>query len=420
MSINLKDLKKFPGNKKLGGEFKFIPVDYRNKTVEDIPNLQPSEVNVQAIIKVGKTIDPKTGKRVRPLRPNLCLVSELPNPNPKTGEADQVGFILNLRKEKKLELASDGAATVPNGERLVSHLIKVYKEKRVLNFKDAWTPSQQLKRWETEVGHIPLDELDAAQITAAKNILLEGRSPKTVNNYLSALSSCFDYAIKHLHWINANPVKNVAKEKVNNEIDRYMTDEERNRFFEGLESTKSPTLKVLCHFGINTGCRKGEAHGLTWDNIDFELNTISFTKTKRIRTCVGIDKAGEMIYERNKVTPTLKNGSKLKVISMKNMPELRKLLMEYKLRSNCEYVFPQDTQHSFRFLLEKCNIDNFRFHDLRHSCASYLVQSGVPLLEAAHHLGQKDYNSVLRYAHLAEDVTEGTGSVVAARIYGKR
>ena len=97
MSINLKDLKKFPGNKKLGGEFKFIPVDYRNKTVNDIPNLQPSEVNVQAIIKVGKTIDPKTGKRVRPLRPNLCLVSELPDPNPKTGEADQVGFILNLR-----------------------------------------------------------------------------------------------------------------------------------------------------------------------------------------------------------------------------------------------------------------------------------------------------------------------------------
>ena len=65
-------------------------------------------------------------------------------------------------------------------------------------------------------------------------------------------------------------------------------------------------------------------------------------------------------------------------------------------------------------------IDNFRFHDLRHTCASYLVQSGVPLLEAAHHLGQKDYNSVLRYAHLAEDVTEETGSIVAARIYGNQ
>ena len=41
-------------------------------------------------------------------------------------------------------------------------------------------------------------------------------------------------------------------------------------------------------------------------------------------------------------------------------------------------------------------------------------------MEAAHHLGQKDYNSVLRYAHLAEDVTEETGSIVAARIYGNQ
>jgi integrase len=409
MSINLKDLKKFPGNKALGGEFMLFPID-RTKTVKDIPKLQPNQVKVCAIINQDKKV---AGKRVRPLRPMLCLVSELP-------DEDQVETIATLKKQKRLELASGGASTVTNGERLVSHLIKVYKEKRVVKFKDAWTPSQQLKRWETELGHISLDELDAAQITAAKNTILEGRSPKTVNNYLSALSSCFDYAIKHLHWINANPVKNVAKEAVNNEIVRYLSNDERKRFFEGLESTKSPTLKVLCHFGINTGCRKGEAHGLTWDDIDFEKNTISFTKAKRIRTCTGIDEDGEMIIERNKVTPTLKNGSKLKVISMKHLGSLRGLLLEHKIRSTSEYVFPQDTQHSFRYLLKKCKIDNFRFHDLRHSCASYLVQAKVPLLNVAHHLGQKDYNSVLRYAHLAEDVTEETGSIVAARIYGKQ
>ena len=345
----------------------------------------------------------------------LCRVDELPD---FSGD-NQGNFIIDKIRNAKENMVLEGESTKTGGERLVSHLIKVYKEKRVVNFKDAWTPSQQLKRWEAELGHILLDELDAAQITAAKNTILEGRSPKTVNNYLSALSSCFDYAIKHLHWINANPVKNVAKEAVNNEIVRYLTNEERKRFFEGLETSKSPTLKVLCHFGINTGCRKGEAHGLTWDDIDFEKNTISFTKAKRIRTCTGIDEDGEMIIERNKVTPTLKNGSKLKVISMKHLGSLRGLLLEHKIRSTSEYVFPQDTQHSFRYLLKKCDIKNSRVHDLRHSCASYLVQAKVPLLNVAHHLGQKDYNSVLRYAHLAEDVTEETGSIVAARIYGE-
>ena len=75
-----------------------------------------------------------------------------------------------------------------------------------------------------------------------------------------------------------------------------------------------------------------------------------------------------------------------------------------------------------RSILKVCGgrlrkIDNFRFHDLRHTCASYLVQAKVPLLNVAHHLGQKNYNSVLRYAHLAEDSTEDSGSIVAARIY---
>jgi len=407
MTIDLKDLKKFPGNKALGEKFMFLPVEAKKYKISDIPKLQPNRVQVCAIIKQDKKV---AGKRVRPLRPMLCLVSELP-------DDDQLEEIYKWRTAKKLELASDGAATVTGGERTVSHLIKVYKEKRLVKFKDAWTPNQQLKRWESTLGDLPLDDLDAAQITAAKNTILENRSPKTVNNYLSSLSACFDYGIKHLHWLNANPVKNVAKEKVNNEIVRYLSNEERKRFFEGLESSKSPTLKVICHFGINTGCRKGEAHGLTWDNIDFEKNTISFTKTKRIRTCVGIDKAGEMIYERNKVTPTLKNGSKLKVISMKYLGTLRKLLLEHKIRSTSEYVFPHDCQRAFRTLIKQCKIDNFRFHDLRHSCASYLVQAKVPLLNVAHHLGQKNYNSVLRYAHLAEDSTEETGSIVAARIY---
>ena len=412
--LNLKNLKKFPGNKALGKEFMFYPVDSKNYSVADIPNLPADRVLVMGIYDQGKKVNPKTGKRLRALRIKLCLVSDLP-------DEDQKLKILSLRNKIKLELLNIGIQVViKSSERTFSSLCKKFRVERLSKFKDSWTPSQQLKRWESELGHMTLDKIKPIDVAAAKKVLLHGRSPKTVNNYLWAISGCFDHGIKRLHWISYNPVKEVEREEVNNEIDRYMSDEERKRFFVGLETTKSPTLKAMCHFGINTGCRKGEALGLTWDDIDFDENTISFTKTKRARTCIGIDDKGEMIYERNTVTPTLKNGSKLKLISMKHMPELRTLLIEHKLKSNGEFVFPQDTQHSFNYLLKKCQIDNFRFHDLRHSCASYLVQSGVPLLEAAHHLGQKDYNSVLRYAHLAKDTTEKTGDIVANRIYGTK
>ena len=412
MRINLKNLKKFPGNKALGDEFMLFPVD-RNKTVKDIPKLQPHQVKVCAIIDQGKKVDPKTGNRIRPLRPMLCLVSELP-------DDEQITEILKLRTAKKQELANNEKINVSPGERMLCHLIEKYKVEKLSKFKDPWTPSQRLKKWNNFLGSLTFEEIGPAEISAAKKKITKGLSPKTVNDYLWVLTACFDFGIKNLHWISKNPCKEVVREKVNNEIVRYLTDEERVKFFDALEETTSPTLKVLCHFGINTGCRKGEALGLTWDDIDFEKNIIRFTKTKRIRTCTGIDEKGELIIERNLVTPTLKNGSKEKKISMKNMSKLRGLLLEHKLKSRSEYVFPHDTQHSFRYLLKKCGITNFRFHDLRHSCASYLVQSGVPLLDTAHHLGQRDYNSVLRYAHLAEDTTEKTGSIVAERMYGNQ
>ena len=233
---DMKDLKKFPGNKALGGEFMFFPID-RTKTVQDIPKLQPNQVKVCAIINQGKKIDPKTGKRVRPLRPMICLVSDIP-------DEDQVEFIIHLRKEKKLELASDGAATVTGGERLVSHLINDYiLSDKISKKKDAWTIQQILKFWNTELGHILLVDLKAAEITSVKK-LLKDKAPKTQNNYVSALCSCFNYGVKNLHWITANVVKEVAKEEVDNKIERFLSDDERGRFLKGLERSESLDLPL--------------------------------------------------------------------------------------------------------------------------------------------------------------------------------
>ena len=83
-----------------------------------------------------------------------------------------------------------------------------------------------------------------------------------------------------------------------------------------------------------------------------------------------------------------------------------------------DLVFPQEINTAWKTLLRNCEIKNFRFHDLRHTCASYLVQAGVELLKVGAHLGHKSYKSTLRYAHLSPKVTEETGEAVAARIYG--
>ena len=420
--LNLKDLKKFPGNKALGGEFMFLPVDSKNLTVKNIPNLPADKVLVLGLFQQGKK--PKAGKRVRPLRIKLCLVSELP-------DDDQLETIFRWRAEKKLELASKdvGKVIVTGGERLVSHLINEYVlSSKIANKKDAWTIQQILNFWSAEIGHILLSELKASEISVAKS-LLKDRAPKTQNNYVSALCSCFNYGVKNLHWISANVVKEVAKEEVDNKIERFLSDEERVRFLEGLELSESPTLKVFAHFGLATGCRKSEALGLTWGDIDFGSNTITFNSAKRKKVCIG-SKNGKLLFDRNVVQNGLKNGSNAKVISMKNLGPLKGLLLEYKISAkfctnsvpispNDQLVFPQDPRKSFETLLKNCKIDNFRYHDLRHTCASYLVQAGVELLKVAAHLGHKNIQSTLRYAHLSPKVTEETGRAVAARIYGE-
>ena len=407
--LNLKNLKKFPGNKLLGGQFMLFPID-RTKTVKDIPKLQPNQVKVCAIIDQGNKVDLKTGKRVRPLRPMLCLVCDIP-------DDEQLKYILDLRIAKKLELASAGSVTITGGERLVSHLINEYiLSDKISKKKDAWTIQQILNFWSAEIGHVLLSELKASKISAAKK-LLKDRAPKTQNNYVSALCSCFNYGVKNLHWISANVVKEVAKEEVDNKIERFLSDEERVRFLAGLEASESPTLRVFGHFGLATGCRKSEALGLTWSDIDFENNTITFNSAKRRKVCTGSEN-GKLLFHRNVIQSGLKNGSNAKVISMKNLGPLRTILVEHKLKVNSKLVFPQDPRKSFETLLRNCKIDNFRFHDLRHTCASYLVQAGVELLKVAAHLGHKNIQSTLRYAHLSPKVTEETGGAVAARIYG--
>ena len=402
MRKDIKDLKKFKGNTH-GAPYGLFPID-RKKAVKDIPKLETHEVNVVAkFYRDGK----------KELRVVLCRVDELPDFN---GD-DQGNFIIDEIRNAKDAAVLEDKLSKTGGERLVSDLIKDYTlSDKISKKKDAWTIQQILKFWDKELGSIILEELKAVEITAAKK-LLKDKAPKTQNNYVSALCSCFNYGVKNLHWITANVVKEVAKEEVDNKIERFLSDDERGRFLEGLEKSESPTLKVFAHFGLATGCRKSEALGLAWKDIDFNNDTITFNSAKRRTECTGSEN-GQLKFNRNVVQSGLKNGSNAKVISMKNLGPLRGFLLEHKMKATTEFVFPQDPRTSFETLLRNCEINNFRFHDLRHTCASYLVQAGVELLKVAAHLGHKNIQSTLRYAHLSPKVTEETGEAVAARIYG--
>ena len=181
---DIRDLKKFPGNKALGNEFMFFPID-RTKTVKDIPNLPSNQVKVCAIINQDKKVNPKTGKRVRPLRPMICLVSDIP-------DEDQVETILKWRREKKQELANkdDGTSIILKpGERTVAQLINKYVDTVLPSLKNSERYEKDLREiWEPEIGHLTLDEITADHIEDVKDKLINKElAASSINNRVQCL-----------------------------------------------------------------------------------------------------------------------------------------------------------------------------------------------------------------------------------------
>jgi len=140
-------------------------------------------------------------------------------------------------------------------------------------------------------------------------------------------------------------------------------------------------LYLLALTAITTGARRGELLGLRWSSIDFDRQTAYVVTTKN---------------GQPKVLP-LTDGV---------IKELRKFIRKDRtLIFNSEIKMDRAMCFTkvWKSALLDADIDNFRFHDLRHTTASYLAQSGASLLEIADVLGHKQISVTKRYAHLCID-----------------
>ena len=137
-----------------------------------------------------------------------------------------------------------------------------------------------------------------------------------------------------------------------------------------------PYLKPIVICALQTGMRRGEIFNLKWENIDFELGYIELLKTKT---------------------------GKARKIPIST--SLREVLENIKPISEYVFINPQtnkpytDIHNSFGTVLEKANIQSFRFHDLRHTVATRLVEKGIDLVVVKEILGHSKIDTTMRYAH---------------------
>lgn len=206
-------------------------------------------------------------------------------------------------------------------------------------------------------------------------LLEDGKSVATVNKYLGILSKMYNLAVAE-GLLDKNPLSDVKKFNEKNYKIRYLTKDEEIRLFSAVDKY-FPYLKPIIICALQTGMRKSEILNLRWDNIDFGFGFIELLETK--------------------------SGKSRKIPISKT---LTKVLQEIPRTS--EYVFVneatglpyRDIHKSFATLLDKAKIKKFRFHDLRHTVATRLVEKGVPLPVVQEILGHAKISTTMRYTHV--------------------
>ena len=233
-----------------------------------------------------------------------------------------------------------------------------------------------------------LDEITAECIERYKIARLHEVKPATVNRELACLRHMLNKAIEWGYLMD-NPMKNVAPMKTEPERVRYLELDE----IQGLLAVCTEHLRPIVLCALHTGMRKGEILNLKWSDIDLDQKTLTLekTKTNRRRT---IPLSGILLQE------------------VKRLPKRSK------------YVFPNqngnpftDIKRSFHTALKRACIENFRFHDLRHTFASHLVMSGHNIRVVQQLLGHADIKTTTRYSHLSKQHLEEAVNCLSVR-YG--
>ena len=278
----------------------------------------------------------------------------------------------------------------------VAELIERY-EREVLPHKPmADKQAPQLRFWKSQLGSLSLADLTPSRIAEARDVLQaqklstgKVRAPATIVRFMAALSHVFTVAVNEWEWLEANPMKRVRKPKESSGRIRYLSSDELSRLLDATRQSDHPYLHLWTVLAVSTGMRRGEILGLTWSEVSLEPGN----------ECVVLEhtKNGERRY-----VPLV--GPSLDIIKE----------LHAKREGKVALVFPQVrpsrdgtrggaatfSYKSWSKAVELAAIENFRFHDLRHTTASYLAMQGRSSSEIAAVLGHKTLQMVKRYAHI--------------------
>jgi len=218
-------------------------------------------------------------------------------------------------------------------------------------------------------------ELTSQMIETYKARRLEKVGPATVNRELSCLRHMLNKAVEW-RYIGISPMKGVKLLKEPPGRLRYLRPEEAS----ALLANCAPRVRSVVVTALHTGMRRSEILNLKWGDIDFRTRIITVQKSK---------------------------NNERRMIPMNDILQAELNSVPRDIRS--QFVFCNRegkpfarVYKGFKGALRRAGIEDFRFQDLRHTFASYLVMNGVDLRTVQQLMGHKSLRMTMRYAHLSE------------------
>lgn len=246
-----------------------------------------------------------------------------------------------------------------------NHKRSIHKDKEHLAWLDPFLRKSQLK-------DITRDLIESIATKKAAT----GVSDSTINRMLEIIRAILNRAQKEWGWLETVP--SIRMRIIKNRRIRWLTKKQANRLIEELP----PHLADMAAFTLATGLRESNVTKLKWEQIDIDrchaLIHPDESKTKRAIPVPLNKQAIEIILAQ-------KGKNEIYVFTYRGQPVGR-----------CN-------NHAWQKALKRAGINDFRWHDLRHTWASWHVQNGTSLHELQQLGGWANYEMVLRYAHLSSD-----------------
>lgn len=210
-----------------------------------------------------------------------------------------------------------------------------------------------------------LKDVSSADIDRYYQYRLKINKPATAKNHLAIIRRMFNYAIE-MDIIKTSPVK-TKQIKFDNKRTRFLSSDEKIRLLEECRKSKNKKLYDMVTIALDTGMRLGEIMKLRKEDIK---NNVIMIKAENTKT------------------------STMRVIPLTD--NLKSLFSQLD-----EINYNVEMRYAFKYAVSRANINDFHFHDLRHTFASDLVMKGVDLYTVSKLLGHSSIEMTQRYAHLA-------------------